>query len=146
MNKLILFGFAFLLFPLNSVFGSIQTNLGDDIFVFVQTTVRNSDGNLVVYLESTKFSNLNISELNLFLDREAANGDDPIITIDDKHYQIIRRMQTQPINSDGLVASTLLFFSVDGKPILLARFAHDGYPIVQGDTLQSIWTFVRPVS
>lgn len=145
MNKLILFGFAFLLFPLNSVFGSIQTNIGDDLFVFVQTTVRNSDGNLVLYLESTKFSNLNVSALNLFLDREASNGDDPIITIGDKQYQVIRRMQTQPLDSEGLVASTLLFSSMDGKPVLLARFAHDGYPIVPGDTLQSIWTFVRPV-
>ncbi len=146
MNKFILFGFAFLLFPLSNTFGSTQTNIGDDIFVFVQSTVRNSDGTLVVYLESTKFSDLNLPALQSFLDYEATRGNDPIITIDGQQYQVIRRVQSQSLDSEGLVASTILSDTVDGKPVILARFAHDGYPTIPGDTLESMWTFVRPVS
>ena len=146
MNKLILFVFAFLLFPLNNIFGVTQTNLGDDIFVFVQTTIRNSDGTLIVYLESTKFSTLNAPALESFLDYEASRGNDPVITIDGLQYQIIRRVQSQSFDSEGLVASTILSDNIDGKPILLARFAHDGYLTISGDTMESKWTFVRPVS
>lgn len=146
MNKLILFGFAFLLFPLNNISGVTQTNLGDDLFVFVQTIIRNSDGTLVVYLESTKFSDLNVPALELVLDYEASSGNDSVITIDGQQYQIIRRVQSQSFDSDGLVASTVLSYNIDGKPLLLARFAHDGYPTIPGDNIESMWTFIRPIS
>ena len=146
MNKIILFSFAFLLFPIGNSFGAYQTELGDDAFIFVQTTVRNSDGTLVVYLESSKFTNLNGLALESFLDFEASRGNDPIIAIDGQNYQIIRRMQSQSFDSEGLVASTILSDNVDGKLTVLARFAHDGYPVISGDTLESMWTFIRPVS
>ncbi len=146
MNKIILFSFAFLLFPMSNSFGAYQTELGDEVFIFVQSTVRNSDGVLVAYLESSKFTDLNKPALESFLDFEASRGNDPIITIDGQNYQVIRRVQSQSFDSEGLVASTILSDNVDGKPTVLARFAHDGYPVVSGDTLESMWTFVRPVS
>lgn len=145
MNKLILFSFVFLLFPISNSFGAYQSQLGDDVFVFVQTTVRNSDGVLVAYLESSKFTDLNLPALESFLDFEASRGNDPIISIDGQNYQVIRRVQSQSFDSEGLVASTILSDNVDGKPIVLARFAHDGYTVVPGDTLESMWTFVRVV-
>ena len=146
MNRLVLLSFAFLLIPFSNSFGVTQTELGDDIFVFVQSTVRNSDGTLVVYLESTKFSDLNLPALQSFLDFEASRGNDPIITIDGQNFQVIRRVQSQVFDSDGLVASTILSDAVDGKATILARFAHDGYTTMPGDTLESMWTFVRPVA
>ena len=148
MSKLVILGIIFLaLIPLiGDSFSSFQTKIGDDIFIFVQTNLRNSDGQLVTYLESSKFTNLNQSALDLFLDFESSWGNDPIITIDGKQFQIIRRVQTQSFNSEGLVASTNLFDNVGKKPVLLARFAHDGYTTISGDTLESVWTFIRPVS
>jgi len=143
---MILFGFVFLLFPLNSSFSTTQTEIGNHIFIFVQTTVRNSDGQLVVYLESTKFSDLDLLALESFLDFEVSRGSDPIITIDGQNYQVIRRVQSQTFDSEDLVASTILSDNVDEKPVLVARFAHDGYAVIPGDTLESMWTFVRPVA
>ncbi len=125
---------------------AFQTEIGDDLFVFVQTTIRNSDGQLVTYLESSKFTDLNLELLGPFLDSEAARGDDPIVTINGEEYQVIRRVQSKIFPSDDLVASTLLSNVVDGKLTMLARFAHDGYPVSEGDTLQSMWTFIRPAS
>lgn len=145
MNKLILFGFAFLLIPSSNVFGVTQTHLDDSIFVFVQTTIRNSDGTLVVYLESTNID-LNLSALEYFLDFEATQGNDPIVMIGGQQYQIIRRVQSQSFDSEILVASTILSDIIDGKSIPIARFAHDGYYTIPGDTMESIWTFVRPMS
>ncbi|QMU55473.1 MAG: hypothetical protein GKS07_02850 [Nitrosopumilus sp.] len=100
----------------------------------------------MTYLESTKFSDLNLSSLESFLDFETSRGSDPIITIDETQFQVIRRVQSQSFNSEGLVPSTVLLDNVDEKPLVLARFAHDGYSVVPGDTIESIWTFVRSVS
>ncbi len=146
MNKIILFLFVFLLFPMSNSFGAYQTNLGDDLFIFVQSTVRNSDGVLVAYLESSKFTDLNLPAMKSFLDFEASRGGDPIIILDGEKYQVIRRVQSQSFDSEGLVASTMLSDKIDGKPTILARFAHDGYPVQSGDTLQSMWSFIRSVS
>ncbi len=146
MNRIILFSFVFLLFPISNSFGAYQSELGDDVFIFVQSTVRNSDGTLVAYLESSKFTDLNMSGLESLLDFEASLGGDPIITMDGEKFQVIRRVQSQSFDSEGLVASTILSDNVDDKLTTLARFAHDGYTVVSGDTLESIWTFVRIVS
>lgn len=133
-------------FSFDHAFGTYQTELGDDdVFIFVQSTVRNSDGVLVAYLESTKFTTINITALESFLDFETSDND-PIITIDANEFQVIRRVQSYSFNSEELVASTNLFDIVDENPILLARFAHDGYSVMPGDVLTSIWTFVRSIS
>lgn len=123
-----------------------QTDLKDGLFIFVQTTIRNSDGQLVTYLESSKFTDINLEKLGPFLDFEASRGNDPIITIDGTEYQVIRRVQSKTFASEDLIASTILSDNQDGKLTMLARFAHDGYPVTQGDTLESMWTFIRPVS
>ncbi|MFB5606905.1 MAG: hypothetical protein ACE5RI_05295 [Candidatus Nitrosomaritimum yanchengensis] len=146
MNKIIFFLFVLFLIPASCSFGEIQPELEDDVFIFVQTTLRNSDGTLVVYLESVKFSDLNLPALKSFLDYEATRGNDPIITVDGQNFQVIRRVQSQSFDSEELVASTILSDAVDGKNIILARFAHDGYSTIPGDTLESMWTFVRSVA
>jgi hypothetical protein len=123
-----------------------QTDIEDGIFIFVQTTVRNSDGQLVVYLESSKFTDLNLELLGPFLDFEGSRDNDPTVAINGEEYQVIRRVQSKTFERDDLVASTILSNSVDGKLTMLARFAHDGYPVTSGDTLESMWTFIRPAS
>ncbi|AJM91303.1 hypothetical protein [Nitrosopumilus piranensis] len=146
MNKIIFFSVVFLFLPIASSYGTFSTELGDNIFILAQTTVRNSDGTLIVYLESSKFSDLNKNRLNSFLNYEASLGTDPIITIDEQKFQVIRRVQFETFTTEGLVSSTSLFDTYSSKNIHLARFAHDGYYVESGDTMKSIWTFVRPVS
>ena len=146
-SGLILVGLFFLIsISLTNYTQAYQTDIEDGNFIFVQTTVRNSDGQLIVYLESTKFTDLNLELLGPFLDFEASRGNDPIVTINEEEYQVIRRVQSKTFERDDLVASTILSNTVDGKLAMLARFAHDGYPVSSGDTLESMWTFIRPVS
>jgi hypothetical protein len=123
-----------------------EPEIENDLFIFVQSTIRNPDGQLVTYLESSKFTNLKLEAIDTFLDLESARGNDPIVTIDGKEYEVIRRVQTKTFDRDDLVASTMLSNVADGRLITLARFAHDGYPVSEGDTLQSMWTFIRPAS
>jgi len=146
-SGIILVGLFFLIIiSLTNYTQAQQTEIGDDLFVFVQSTIRNSDGQLVTYLESSKFTDLNLELLGPFLDMETSRTNDPIVSINDKEYQFIRRVQSKTFTSEDLVASTILSDTIDGKITMLARFAHDGYPVSAGDTLESMWTFIRPVS
>ena len=144
---LILAGLFFLvIISLTNYTQAYQTNIEDGLFIFVQSTIRNSDGQLVTYLESSKFTDINLELLGTFLDYEASRGNDPIVTINGEEYQVIRRVQSKTFPSEDLVASTILSDTIDGKLTMLARFAHDGYPVSPGDTLESMWTFIRPAS
>ena len=126
-------------------YAQTQTSLDDGLFVNVQSELRNSDGQLITYLESSKFTDLNLPALHNFLDFEASVGNDPIVLIDGKNYQIIQRTKTITFDSDNVIGSTNLSDNLDGEVIHLARFTHDGLLVVPGDSLQSTWTFVRLV-
>ncbi len=118
--------------------------ISNEIFIFVQTIVENSNGELITYLTSNKFSDIKMQTLTTLLDVEA-NEKDPIITIDGKKFQVIKRQLTLTYDKKNVIASTLLGYAPEGTIAIAARFAHDGYPIVEGDTVRTIWTFLRPV-
>jgi len=115
-----------------------------DTFVFVQTLLENSDGQVVTYLTSDKFTDLNKDALQKLLDKEVSEKD-PIIEINGEKFQVIKRKLTITYDKENVIASTILADSTEGTLTTVARFAHDGYPIVEGDTVHSIWTFLRPV-
>jgi len=115
-----------------------------ETFIFVQTFVENSDDQLVTYLTSDKFSDLYLRELDILLESEVSEKD-PIISIQGQKYQVIKRKQTISHDRENVIASTMLADSQNGALKTVARFAHDGYPIIPGDKVQSVWTFLRPV-
>jgi len=115
-----------------------------DTFVFVQTLLENSDGQVVTYLTSDKFTDLNTVALQQLLDKEVSDKD-PIIDINGEKFQVIKRKLTITYDKENVIASTILADSTGEVLTTVARFAHDGYPIVEGDKVHSIWTFLRPV-
>ncbi len=117
-----------------------------DVYISVQTFVRDSDGNLVHYFENDKFTHKYFKELNEFLDFEALRGNDPIYDINGKKFQLIQRTKTLQISSHQLVASTLLSDSEHPNVDFLVRYAHDGYFLTPGDELTQVWTFLRTIN
>ena len=122
-----------------------KTALGTDTFIFIQTFVRDSEGQLITYLGSNELTHLDVKALDRLLDVEASEND-PIIPIDGKNYQVIKRALEIPYHKENTIASTLLANDENGKTVIVARFAHDGYSIIPGDVVTSIWTFIRPVN
>ena len=114
------------------------------VITFVQTFLYNSDGQLITYLASDKFSDLNLGALNMLLNSEAKEND-PIITINDKEFQIIQRQLTITYDKDNVIASTIMAHTINDTLTMVIRFAHDGYPIKEGEKVVSVWTFIRPV-
>ena len=140
--------FVIMLLPvvLDDSFAQSQATENDDTpYIFVQIIVRNSDGQLVTYLESYRISIVNSDALNEFLDFETKAGKDPVIDLNGQSFQLIKRSRLITFESDTVLATTSLSDSRDDSVVLLAHFDHDGYPVVKGDELTMIWTIIRPV-
>ena len=114
------------------------------VFVFVQTVVENSDGQLVTYLTSDKFTDLDYDALDTLIQVEQSE-DDPIITIDEQKFQVIQRFVRNSHDEKSVIASTIMVNEQNNIITPVARFAHDGYPVSEGDIVTSAWTFMRPV-
>ena len=68
-----------------------ETDLNHDVYIFVQTFVRDSDGQLVHYFENDKFTDKNLAALDVFLDSEALRGNTPEYDLEGKNFQLIQR-------------------------------------------------------
>ena len=112
------------------------------LFIFVQTYVQNPNGELITYLASDNFTYLDIESLNSYLDIERLPTD-LILTINEKKFEVITKKFSILYQAENVIASTMLGHTYDGAPIIVARFAHDGYPVMPGDTVNSVWTFIR---
>ena len=122
-----------------------NTPTSQGVYIFVQTFVRDSDGNLVHYFENDKFTDKHLPALKVFLDAEAARGNAPVYELDGKKYQLIQRSKVLEIDSYQLVASTNLEDSANPISTTLARYAHDGFFLAPGDQTTQIWTFFREI-
>ena len=116
-----------------------------DVYIFVQTFVRNSDGVLVHYFENDKFTDKNLAALDVFLDSEASRGNAPTYDIEGKKFQLVQRSKVLEIDSFQLVASTKLEDTENPVSASLVRYAHDGYFLTPGDELTQVWTFFREI-
>jgi hypothetical protein len=116
-----------------------------DVYIFVQTFVRNSDGVLVHYFENDKFTDKNLAALNVFLDMEASRGNAPTYDLEGTKFQLIQRSKTLEIDSFQLVASTKLEDSENPISPFLVRYAHDGFFLYPGDKTTQVWTFFRQI-
>jgi len=117
----------------------------NDVYIFVQTFVRNSDGQLVHYFENDKFTDKNLAALDVFLDNEASRGNAPEYDLEGKKFQLIQRSKVLEIDSFQLVASTKLEDTENPISESLVRYAHDGFFLTPGDQLTQVWTFFRQI-
>jgi len=131
---------------LPGAFAQIELESNRDVYISVQTYVRDSDGNLVYYFENDKFTHKNFKALHEFLDFEASRGNDPIYDVNGKKFQLIQRSKTIQNDSHQLVASTLLSDSEQPHVDFLVRYAHDGFFLTPGDETFQVWTFLRTIN
>jgi len=130
---------------ISSSFAQNSQEPNRDVYIFVQTFVRNSDGILVHYFENDKFTDKNLAALDVFLDSEASRGNAPTYDIEGKKFQLIQRSKVLEIDSFQLVASTKLEDTENPISEFLVRYAHDGFFLTPGDELTQVWTFFREI-
>lgn len=115
-----------------------QTN---QVFIFVQTQIRSSDGKLVGYLEANKVFIADLDSLNGYLDTLTP---EQTLSRAGQNYDLFKIDIQKEITNPSLVTKTALGTAVGEKEILLAYSEHDGYLLVPGDTVTSVWTIIRP--
>jgi len=124
-------------------YGQNQYTVDDDIFIFVQATLRNSDGHLIAYLESTEITYFDLQALDQFIDLQISQENFQRISLDDNNYQMIQSTSLIEFEDKTVSSSTIFYDNVDGEKIALVGFLHDGYFVSPGDKLELIWTFIR---
>ena len=113
-------------------------------YIFVQIIHRDSNGNLISYLQSDKMTSIDLPALNYLLDEESSEKD-PIYNIDGKKLQVITRQFVETRDSQDLLANTQLLVDVNNIEVMAVRFIHDGFRIISGDTITTVWSFARDV-
>jgi hypothetical protein len=111
-------------------------------YIFVQIIHKDSDGNLLAYLQSERVTDANLDMINEMLDYESTRRDDPIYQINDNTFQVITRENTLHFDSSLMYASTDL---VSSENDVILRLPHDGFRVLPGDTVKIIWIFSRSV-
>ena len=119
-----------------------SSNNSPPFIVFVQTQVRNSDGQIVAYLESNKIFVAEPERLQKMLDVLPVKS---TFTRGEQEFEIIQIVIEAPVKEPNAIARTTLGTVIDGKQVSLVYYTHDGFLIVPGDTITSAWSVIRPV-
>jgi len=106
--------------------------------VSLQMQLRNSEGQLITYIEPTTMYILNINRLHQFLDTKENKT---ITEIDGKMFEVIEYELTYRFGNTRQYA-TLGIWHIDVVPLL---FRHDAYISSPGDTLDASWRIVRTI-
>ncbi len=119
----------------------IPTAYAEIPYIFVQIIHKDSDGNLLAYLQSDRITDANLDMINEMLDHESARGVDPIYQKNGNVFQVITRESTLHFDSPLMYASTSLIQDVDDEQVVVLRLPHDGFRVLPGDSIKVIWIF-----
>jgi len=139
--------FILILVPLigNSYAYSIESELKKyNFLIYAQIEVRNSQDQLVSFLESKKIVVLDLSKLNSLLDQNTEGIEKSVITISGKQYEMIKGVATVIHSSPTVVSKSTISNRQENYAENLVYADHDGYPVITGDKVITTWTIIRP--
>ena len=114
--------------------------------VTLQLTLRDSNENLLAYIEADQILSIDIEKLNIFLDIQNQTVKEFFIK-DGKKYE---SHKWEIVNVDfkkrHAWSATLLVDVYRNEFINLMQIRHDSYQTQPGDTVRIFWTVVLPVS
>ena len=138
--------FSIIVFSVFSTEVFAQPVPGDDIFyMFVQVTLRNSDGDLVTYMESDKLFDVDKKIIGDSLDYFSSSTEIPIFQLNDVKFQVFILETVTEFDSSTMFANAYYNVTIDEQTHPAARFQFDGFLTSPGDEATAIWTFARVV-
>ena len=108
--------------------------------VSLQLVVRNSDGQIVAYVEPTVMYIRNIVGVHEYLDKVP---DKSIIIQQGKRMELIQFEGKVKFDKVGQMATYGLLHPINGKKEFVLLFRHDAYIAAPGDTLTAHWKIIR---
>ena len=138
--------FSIIVFSVFSTEVFAQPVPGDDIFfMFVQVTLRNSDGDLVAYMESDKLFDVDKKIIGDSLDYFSSSTEIPIFQLNNVKFQVFILETVTEFDSSTMFANAYYNVTIDEQTHPAARFQFDGFLTSPGDEATAIWTFARVV-
>ena len=138
--------FSIIVFSVFSTEVFAQPVPGDDIFfMFIQITLRNSDGELVTYMESDKLINIDRKIINDSLDHISSSVKIPIFELNDVKFQVFIIETITEFDSSTMYANAYYNVTIDEQTYSAAKFRFDSYLTSPGDESTVIWTIARVV-
>lgn len=122
-------------------YAQTQNNLA----IFVQIKIQDSNGNLISYLEVPKITITDVEKLNRLLDQDSPLFSKSYFTNGAQKFEVIRANDTVIHPSATIVSQSMISASNGQTSQVLAIADHDGYPVVKGDKVTAYWTLIRPV-
>ena len=114
----------------------------NQIYTLVQIEIRDSNQNLVGYIETDRIAYQNLEEFFGILDDMSTNPENTkIISIDNKKYQVITGVGNATYSSDIVLSISAI--TNDEKGLVAANY--DGFLLWAGDTVITTWTMIRLV-
>ena len=111
------------------------------VYIIVQIQIRDSNQNLVGYVETDRVTVENLEILSEIMDEISTNSENTkIININEKKYQVITEESNLKYNADRFLSVS--YISKDGESIVYVNY--DGFQVKAGDVVISTWTIVRP--
>ena len=137
--------FSIIVFSIFSSEAFAQTSQPEDnIFtMFVQVTVRNSDGDLITYMESSKLYDVDKKIINDSLDYISSSGEIPIFELNDTKFQVFIIQTTTEFDSYTMYTNAFYNVTIDEQTYSTARFTFDSYLTSPGDEATVHWTIAR---
>ncbi len=116
-------------------------------YAFIQIIHRDSNGNLLAFIESDKISTFDNVTLNELIDYEISQGMDPVYEVNQNKFEVIVRQQVTEIETITLSTDSRLITEAEtgykADEIITLRIIHDGYMAFPGDTITTYWNLVR---
>jgi hypothetical protein len=122
---------------------------GSSIYLFVQIIHRDSDGNLLGFIQSDRMTFVAPDILNYYVDQKGrartVEGPDP----NGPHFEIFGEKYTITQDIQNITASTLFVveWDTDESPEriqkIAARFGHEGLVLSPGDRISTVWNFAK---
>ena len=138
--------FSIIVFSVFSTEVFAQPVPGDDIFfMFIQITLRNSDGELVTYMESDKLINIDRKIINDSLDYISSSVKIPIFELNDVKFQVFIIETITEFDSSTMYANAYYDVTTDEQTYSAAKFQFDSFLTSPGDESTVIWTIARVV-
>ena len=106
--------------------------------VSLQLQLRNSDGQLITYIEPTTMYIANIEMIHEFLDTKENKK---IIEKDGETFEVIQYEQIFRFSETKQIATLGMVY----KDTFVLTFRHDGYLTASGDTLDASWKITRTI-
>ena len=139
--------FSIIIFSVFSseAFAQISQSENDIFSIFLQITLRNSDGDLITYMESSKLYDIDKKIINDSLDYISSSTEIPIFQLNDIKFQVFIIEVVDEFDSNTMYARANYDVTIGEQTYSAARFQFDSFLTSPGDKVTSVWTIARLV-